>query len=390
MLPVILVAVGAYLIGDSVLGDKKSFAKGGMMAKGGEVKFYEGQSVIYPSFIDKKMDKSVRDVHNKFANKELVIDKITIDKPFNTAKVFDRNTGEKAPFDLILDSKYVEQYADGGITDADKAMKEGYMQQVVEIATKAHDNGIKANDRRKIVLRIADMMRSYFKFEKENLKETYGIENSKFQDLESGDFDEIKIKRGNDELIIEKDKEDYITFNGKKYHNKDLFKKGDKYYFADYNKTYSFQPRGDEGARWGLEGQVHDIGTDGLDSTLFIYMFDNKNDYDKFFSKSGMMAKGGKLVGKQKKLDVNKNGKLDAEDFKMLRGEKMAKGGETKMPYKEFEETLREYEIEGGFGKIKEKGYEMYYLPNGNPYLNTKFNHRNKKKAYQQYVKMDR
>jgi hypothetical protein len=40
-----------------------------------------------------------------------------------------------------------------------------------------------------------------------------------------------------------------------------------------------------------------------------------------------MMAKGGKLVGKQKNLDVNKNGKLDAEDFKMLRGEKMADGG---------------------------------------------------------------
>jgi hypothetical protein len=41
----------------------------------------------------------------------------------------------------------------------------------------------------------------------------------------------------------------------------------------------------------------------------------------------GMMAKGGKLVGNQKKLDVNKNGKLDAEDFKMLRGDKMADGG---------------------------------------------------------------
>ena len=39
------------------------------------------------------------------------------------------------------------------------------------------------------------------------------------------------------------------------------------------------------------------------------------------------MAKGGKLVGKQKNLDVNKNGKLDAEDFKMLRGEKMEEGG---------------------------------------------------------------
>lgn len=38
--------------------------------------------------------------------------------------------------------------------------------------------------------------------------------------------------------------------------------------------------------------------------------------------------KGGSLKGNQKKLDVNKNGKLDAEDFKMLRsGKKMAKGG---------------------------------------------------------------
>jgi hypothetical protein len=35
MLPIILAAVGAYLIGDSVLEDKKSFEHGGMMAKGG-------------------------------------------------------------------------------------------------------------------------------------------------------------------------------------------------------------------------------------------------------------------------------------------------------------------------------------------------------------------
>lgn len=37
---------------------------------------------------------------------------------------------------------------------------------------------------------------------------------------------------------------------------------------------------------------------------------------------------GARLVGKQKNLDVNKNGKLDAEDFKILRGKKMAMGGE--------------------------------------------------------------
>ena len=56
------------------------------------------------------------------------------------------------------------------------------------------------------------------------------------------------------------------------------------------------------------------------------------------------MAKGGKLVGKQKNLDVNKNGKLDAEDFKMLRGEKMANGGEVKVG--------DVYERQG-FGKLK-------------------------------------
>jgi len=57
---------------------------------------------------------------------------------------------------------------------------------------------------------------------------------------------------------------------------------------------------------------------------------------DARFEERGKMAKGGKLVGKQKKLDVNKNGKLDAEDFKMLRGEKMAKGGKLKINGDDF------------------------------------------------------
>jgi hypothetical protein len=47
---------------------------------------------------------------------------------------------------------------------------------------------------------------------------------------------------------------------------------------------------------------------------------------------------GARLVGKQKNLDVNKNGKLDADDFKMLRGEKMAMGGNTQ---KAFEVILQ-------------------------------------------------
>ena len=42
------------------------------------------------------------------------------------------------------------------------------------------------------------------------------------------------------------------------------------------------------------------------------------------------MAKGGKLIGKQANLDMNKNGKLDKEDFQILRGKKMADGGEVR------------------------------------------------------------
>jgi len=50
-----------------------------------------------------------------------------------------------------------------------------------------------------------------------------------------------------------------------------------------------------------------------------------KSALDKLKSKTKSKPK--LLVGKQKNLDVNKNGKLDKEDFKILRGDKMAKGG---------------------------------------------------------------
>jgi len=96
-------------------------------------------------------------------------------------------------------------------------------------------------------------------------------------------------------------------------------------------------------------------------------------------------------AGYLKDLDMFRNG-LGGVDIKGVENLKFAKGGEMedKMSFEEFEETLQEYEIEGGFGKTIEKGYKMYYLPNNNPYLNTKFNHRNKRKAYQEYLKMSK
>ena len=50
------------------------------------------------------------------------------------------------------------------------------------------------------------------------------------------------------------------------------------------------------------------------------------------------------LVGKQKNLDVNKNGKLDKEDFKILRGNKMAKGGATKVAKFKVEDMVYSYQ----------------------------------------------
>ena len=49
----------------------------------------------------------------------------------------------------------------------------------------------------------------------------------------------------------------------------------------------------------------------------------NRYDHDSFGMKaeSSHMGKKKKLIGKQGRLDRNKNGRLDAQDFKMLRGE---------------------------------------------------------------------
>ena len=71
---------------------------------------------------------------------------------------------------------------------------------------------------------------------------------------------------------------------------------------------------------------------------------------------------GARLVGKQKNLDVNKNGKLDAEDFKMLRGEKMAKGGEIGK-HKWYVVSAKEDKvISKGFDSEEEAKKQMYEL----------------------------
>ena len=196
----------------------------------------------------------------------------------------------------------VTHYLDG-VMDDDYDKYEGYMAKggklpIVRTQFEEeefdYEDGGQLSDRRSIVLRIAEMMRSYFDFIKDNDSD-YGYEfnEDEFDDIESGDYKEVTITKGNDKLIILYD-EDFIILNGKKYFTKDLFKEGDKYYFARDKETYYFTPRGENGAKWGKKGEVHAIGTSGIDATQFIQMFDSKKAWDDFDSEDEY-ADGGEI-----------------------------------------------------------------------------------------------
>lgn len=68
-----------------------------------------------------------------------------------------------------------------------------------------------------------------------------------------------------------------------------------------------------------------------------------------------------KLTGNQSKLDLNKNGKLDSEDFKMLRG-KMANGGDIS---KRTVVEVGEEEIANIVNKKEKKGFPVYVTTSG-------------------------
>jgi hypothetical protein len=108
--------------------DGKKYADGGMtnltmqnvsFAKGGKVKhtFEVGQTISYPITKSTKLDKGVKNKFNKYAEKELVIDEIITDTPYNTAKVSLKSTGEKLTGEVILNPRYITVYANGGNID---------------------------------------------------------------------------------------------------------------------------------------------------------------------------------------------------------------------------------------------------------------------------------
>jgi hypothetical protein len=335
MLPLILVAVGAYLIGDSVLGDKK-YDKGGV-SDGGEKAAQKRLEEL------RKELRAERISYGELAELESLKEYIDDDD------IELRQAAGIPEFEDEDDDD--DKYAKGGMTDADKAMKEGYVQQVVEIATKANENGIKASD-----LTYEEFSDKVFEatstsYGKDYLRGAYEIMTKKGY-AEGGMMDEVNTEviavKGNImgtttlDLKIKgmRKPQDFIVYpisteeagkpitiqSDTRFGYLDLSSGRGLMSQSHANGAYSYHFAADKKVPF----KISETDVKKIKEHLASKASSKAGNSVIFSENSGAdkMAKGGKLVGKQKNLDVNKNGKLDAEDFKMLRGEKMAKGGE--------------------------------------------------------------
>ena len=109
--------------------DDQEYAKGGMMAKGGNVRLYEGQSVI--------LTNTKSPIRHSFIGKELVIEE---KQPNGAYSAFVRSTGDKVPFDIYEED--VEQYADGGMMAHGGMIDESTKNQIDKGFTKKSFNEI--------------------------------------------------------------------------------------------------------------------------------------------------------------------------------------------------------------------------------------------------------
>lgn len=189
---------------------------------------------------------------------------------------------------------------------------------------KLEDGGeAKIESRQEMLLTIADMMRDHFKFTR--LKDNdYVFLDSDFDDFESGDYESLlgdvkdgvlKIRNRDNTLLLDKNDDYHITLNGKKLGTNDLFKEGDKYFFAKNNEYLTFKKNG-QGMMWlDKDGEVS-IATHGMDSSHFVFMFDDKKDWDNYqprifhffkrayYEDGGMMMADGGMAGHGRRMST--------------------------------------------------------------------------------------
>jgi hypothetical protein len=266
-----------------------------------------------------------------------------------------------------------------------ETMKEAYVQQVVEIATKANQSGIKASD-----LTYEEFSNKVFEatntsYGKDYLRGAYEVMKNKgyarggeitpyiiwvSKDGEKREmFGEYKSKRAADMKMNKLwESGEYKSIGNKPksmYEKEGFYAEGghmqgyddreDERLSMEYGKMSSkdldstharrddatFEERMAKGGetnylkKWRVKG----INMQGrvFKKEITLGRMSDKNDVmyalkrmpdnnisevtliEEIKEDGGMMAKGGRLSRKQKQLDLNKNGKLDSQDFKMLR-----------------------------------------------------------------------
>jgi hypothetical protein len=328
MLPVILVAVGAYLIGDSVLEDKK-YARGGELDWANDeneqlgkwlLSTKSGKNIIAESKNSQELEKNVRDYTNDYDgiaglsmdDEDEGLDWVTFDDLYNEIHSRKEQGGYMADGGELNVNDIINKF--GNYINTDEAQKKWdnstEEERLIACGYNSDYQNVKFKD---LPIYVKSNVSQYYFLDKYGERTTNksmfkadGGKMAKGGVMPKGARSGIKIKNWyvknypTDELG--EDINDTITFKG---------------YWAMTSQGYNpYKVLGvdDSVVRERVDGKLSEIL--GVDNYEY--------------------KKGGKLVGKQKNLDVNKNGKLDAEDFKMLRGKKMAKGGKLKINGDDF------------------------------------------------------
>jgi hypothetical protein len=263
MIPLILAGVGAYLVGSGLMKKStKSYKDGGKMAKGGIYSSDDRWVVTFQNQDSGKYEKVVVRANNKK----------------NAIEIAEDESG------LGSDWKY---------SSAEKEMsKGGYMADGGVIYLESVGTYFRPSD-------LATSAEKSFSNEGE-IVDLADIDNEEW-------FNALSEK---DRATIEK----YKAKGGYMAQVNKMSKDELKNWLSE---NYGF--RGVDGK--GITKELKDRTIENMRKEVLSQMKYNEKNNIKY-ADGGYMAKGGKLVGNQKKLDLNKNGKLDAEDFKMIRENK--------------------------------------------------------------------
>ena len=309
MLPVILVAVGAYLIGDSVLGDGKKYAKGGQTK--------EKLAEYLVTLTDE----------DGFEDDVVVMAKSEDDALYQAEKIKGYESSENGVVMLTdFDGNKIE-YAKGGELMSDdgdipyNAIKKMQKIKINELNKWMpshkylwYDNNSKKFYFKDHLGRIMELknggtLGELDRFIKKNnisLKDGKMAHGGKTQGYDDKEDERLAMEHGkmskkDDARFEERGKMAKGGATSKEY----LFN------FVDGGWNSIVAKDKKEAVKLAKE-KYKDLKVDEKS-----FRVKTEKDYKQLMS--SFYAKGGKLVGKQKNLDLNKNGKLDAEDFKMLR-----------------------------------------------------------------------